>query len=363
MFQFITPNDGHHYFFGYYDLIASQGNDHLAHRVQFMDRLPAVDDVAELGIISDDDFAPFAETTAWNFQQGALLQYHPNQANTVIYNVNKDGFKTVVHNLKTGEKVYTDRACASVSPDGKYGLAIDFGSIFQFRPGYGYAGAPVTEDGVWLVKMDGTGSHQIVTQDALYATGFDRDERLLVNHITFNTDSSKFLMLVRNFQETGRNWSTSLVAVSLDGTMKTILQNTIVSHYYWLDSDNIVVYCKIDKECCDLYKVNMETGEYFCYDMSRYEDIHCIISPDRKYIIGDAYPTKRNGMMRRVCGINLETGKNKVIFEVPEVTLDSTDLRCDLHVRFVFDGKYISFDTTQNGKREIAIVPINILDF
>lgn len=361
MFKIISPNDGYHYFFGYYDLVASQGNDHLAHRVPFMDRLPEVDDVAELGILRDGEFLPFAKTTAWNFQQGALLQYHPTLPDTVIYNVNEGGFKTVTHNLKTGEKIYTDRACASISPDGKYGLGIDFGSIFEFRPGYGYAGAPVTEDGVWLVNMDGSGSRQIVTQDALYDTGFDRSERLLVNHITFNPDSTKFLMLVRNFPEPGKRWGTSLVTVHLDGSMKTILKPTTVSHYYWLDADNIVVVCKIDKERLDLYKVNMETGEYSCYDFGRW-DIHCIITPDRRYIIGDGYPTPANNMTRALWSINLETGEIKTVFAVPEVTPDSTDMRCDLHARFAFDGKVISFDTTQNGKREIATVPIEILD-
>lgn len=363
MYRFITPNDGYHYFFGYYDLKASQRTDHLAHRVAFMDRLPRADDVADLGILRDGVFTPFASTTAWNFQQGALLQYHPTQRDTVIYNVNENGFKTVTHNLKTGEKVYTDRACASISPDGKYGLGIDFGSVFAFRPGYGYAGAPETEDGVWLVNMDGSGSKQLVTQEALYDAGFDRSQRILVNHITFNTDSTKFLMLVRSFPKPGKRWSTSLVTVHMDGSMKNILKNTIVSHYYWLDPDNIVVYCQIDKDYCDLYKVNMETGEYSCYGIDYKHDIHCIISPDRKYIIGDGYPFEENGMTRQLWGINLQTGTTKMIFAVPEVTPDSTDMRCDLHVRFVFDGKHISFDTTQNGKREIATVPIEILDF
>ena len=75
----ITPDDDNHYFFGYYDLRASQGSRHLCHRVKFMDRLPEADDVAELGYLEKGEFIPFATTTAWNFQQGALLQYHPYQ--------------------------------------------------------------------------------------------------------------------------------------------------------------------------------------------------------------------------------------------------------------------------------------------
>ena len=89
--QIITPTDGAHYFFGYYDMRATQGKRHLAHRVQFMDRIPEKEDVAELGYLEDGKFFPFATTTAWNFQQGAMLQYHPFLPDTVYYNVFRDG--------------------------------------------------------------------------------------------------------------------------------------------------------------------------------------------------------------------------------------------------------------------------------
>ncbi len=46
--EIITPDDGYHYFFAYYDMRAT-GNginqNHLCHKVRFMDRLPTKDDV------------------------------------------------------------------------------------------------------------------------------------------------------------------------------------------------------------------------------------------------------------------------------------------------------------------------------
>lgn len=107
----ITPDDDNHNFFGYYDLHASQGNRHLCHRVKFMDRLPEAEDVAELGYLEKGEFIPFAATTAWNFQQGALLQ------NTAYYNTYENNkFSTVTHNYATGEKKYTDRPVVSAQP-------------------------------------------------------------------------------------------------------------------------------------------------------------------------------------------------------------------------------------------------------
>ena len=39
------------------------------------------------------------------------------------------------------------------------------------------------------------------------------------------------------------------------------------------------------------------------------------------------------------------------------------DVRCDLHARLVWGGEYISFDTTHNGRRDIAVLPSDGLDF
>ena len=359
--EILNPDDGCHYFFGYYDLIAERDGKHLAHRVDFFDRLPEADDVCKLGYLKDKEFFHFASTTAWNFQQGALLQWHPTERDCVVYNVNENGFKTVIHNLKTWQKKYTDRACASISRDGRYGLAIDFGSVFEFRPGYGYAAAEATEDGVYLVDLKSGKSKNIIPQSALYETGFDASQRLLVNHINFSPDSKKFVMLVRNFFKAGTMWSTSLVTGCIDGSFNTLLANTVVSHYYWVNDDELVIYCKIEGDKCGLYRLNAVTGEYTEYPVEFTGDVHCIESPDGNYIIGDAY-VPRGGHTRKIYGYSKKTGNTAVVFE-DRSKRDSSDIRCDLHNRFVFDNKYISFDSIHRGKRDIVVIPSDVLDF
>ena len=103
----LTPQDGH-YFFGYYDNPAWDGGDqrHLCHKVEFMDQLPQATDVAQLGALSlaGHKFEPFATTTAWNFQQGAMLQWHPKApGEQVIFNCCREGrYIGVVKNIRTG---------------------------------------------------------------------------------------------------------------------------------------------------------------------------------------------------------------------------------------------------------------------
>ena len=87
-------------------------------------------------------------------------------------------------------------------------------------------------------------------------------------------------------------------------------------------------------------------------------DVH--VTADGKYIIGDGYPKEG---YRHLIAISLETGETKTLLKAKTVIPKNGDIRCDLHSRFVFNGKYISFDTTQNEKREIACFPTSEIRF
>jgi hypothetical protein len=333
MVKIITPNDEYHYFFAYYDMRATGdgiNQNHLTHRVKFMDRLQTENDVCEVGYLRDNKFYKIGETTAWNFQQGAMLQYHPYLENVVYYNVCENNkFKTVIHNFVTGEKRYTDMATACVSPNGKYGLSVNFGRIFDFRPGYGYAGwvdanknvnAPC-DDGVFLTDMQSGKSKLLISYENMFEkAGFTINDKIFVNHITFNTTSNKYVMLVRNFPTTNSGWSTSMVVGDLNGNINTILKRTYVSHYKWISENEILVHCNVKKDCeyRNLYLINVENGNYVEYDCPYYHenhnpDIHCTITPNGDYIIGDGYPI---GEYRHILAYNLKTGNSSSILKV-----------------------------------------------
>ena len=375
--QILTPNDGYHYFFAYYDMRATGDcGKHLCHRVSFMDRLPTAEDVAEIGYLDNGKFVKIGETTAWNFQQGAMLQYHPYLENTVYYNVCENGnYYTLTHNFATGEKRYADRASACISPDGKWGLGVNFGRIYAFRPGYGYAGfvdsysdvnAPA-EDGVFLIDMEQGTSRLLLSYEKLAPiAGFSPEDKVLVNHITFNTTSDRFVMLVRNFPKPEkRSWSTSMVIGDLEGNAYTVLKNTYVSHYHWENDRDIVAHCTVEEKKRSLYLIDVITGKRFELGMPYLygegtRDIHCSFSPDGNYIIGDGYPIDG---YRYLMAYSLRTGKSRELLRVKTNNPPVIDVRCDLHARFVWGGKSISFDTVHNDRREIALISADILNF
>src|SRR5438045_1609000 len=77
----VTRGPGHHSF-GYYDKTPwdVSGRYLLASRAPFCHRSPRADEPATLGLVDlhdGDRFLPFAETLAWNWQQGCMLQWLP----------------------------------------------------------------------------------------------------------------------------------------------------------------------------------------------------------------------------------------------------------------------------------------------
>ena len=386
--RIISPaNDGYHYFFGYYDLqpLDSSGRMHLAHRVGFMDRLPEAGDVAELGAIDLDsgEFVKYADTTAWNFQQGAMLRRIFDDRH-IIYNVRDDsfpsGFGAEIRDIATGETRRLPAPIADLSRDGSHALSVNFSRIFDFRPGYGYAGRPdpfrdvnaPETDGVFLMDV-ASGSVELIADYARIRREFPQppysDGKLMVNHITFNPSGTKFLFLLRNFPLPGENgWKTQLIVSDLEGNMRLITDYCLNSHYYWKNDREILIFSSggFGEKTNGLWLMDAENGErtLLSGDNPTF-DIHCIYSPDGRYIIGDSYPStsaardftpKEAGATRSLWLIDTATGRMTEPVRVKTVIPSIIDIRCDLHVRWSPDGSFVTFDSTHTGQRTIVRV-------
>jgi len=358
-------------FFGYYDLNAynSTGDVHLCARTSFIDRIPTLDDVLELGTVKNNVFTKFAETTSWNFQQGAMLQYKSGSDDTVFYNIRENNeYKTVIHNIENGRKYVYGMPCACISPNGRYGLSINFARIFDFRKGYGYQGVEDVfyeqncpdKDGVFLVNFE-TGKIKLIIsyEDIVrqFPSDVTKNEKLIVNHITFNETSDRFLFLLRNFPgKKDREWGTTLITSDLNGNMHMVLEHKFFSHYAWKNSNQIVAFC-IPEDKPGLYLINDLSGE-ITQLKSPYPhgpfggDIHCIYSPDKRYILGDGY-TDTDGY-RPLFLYDTQTEDIRMLLKSKSLMDDNWDIRCDLHARFNRQGNKVSFDSVHNGTRQIC---------
>ncbi len=374
----ISPLDGE-YFFGYYDLQPFNGKLHLTHKADFADRLQQRFDTAQIGLLDleTEKFEELDVTGAWNFQQGAMLQWNPAAPEEeIVYNSLADGdYCGVILNIQSGRKRLLDRPVASVSRDGRYALSINFARLYDFRPGYGYAryGDPFyhhnhsSRDGVFLTDMLTGKSRLILSMQEIWEFSHaffgDKDQKMVINHITFNTDGSRFLMLVRNFPEKGKTHDTAVITADRDGGGLFLLSDYgVQSHYSWFDSEKVIFYSGGKELDCargwaNTYILKDKTYEgEIVADGFFHKDHHMSYSPDRRLILTDCYPDAQRMQPIRIFStgsdICVELGR---FYSMPSSV---TDLRCDLHPRWNRDGSMLSFDSTHEGRRGVYVIDL-----
>lgn len=359
-----------HNFFGYYDLTAWNSDQklHLCHKVKFANRLPVREDVAQLGMIDTVSlkFIALAQTTAWNFQQGAMLQWRPGYPNQVVYNVRQnDSYYSMVKNIETGSESIIEMPIANVSPNGRLGLSINFDRMFDFRPGYGYSGRAdrfgdmdhPAEDGIFLVDMITGKGKMIISLDRVWE--FLKEEasrvskgKLLINHINFNTDGSRFVFLARNFSNAEGEWGTAVITANVDGSGLFLLNDyKYASHYHWKDRENLLIHAA-NRNGNQLYLLKDKTDQVEVIDEYFFlKDGHCSYSPDRNWILYDSYPDGDG--YRNLYLYYVAQRKGILLASLYSYPPDIIDIRCDLHPRWVPTGKAITFDSTHENHRHI----------
>lgn len=377
----ITPNDGYHYFYGYYDNrgLDSSGCYHLCHRVKFYNRLPEPGDICELGLIDikHRTFSTFGHTTAWNFQQGAMLEYLSDEDDDrVIYNVEENGsYYCVIQTLSTGQKQIAGPAVADVSRDGSWGLAINMSRLFDFRPGYGYCSVAdpyvnakhPEKDGVFIVDLNQKITRQILSYPQISKLFRDvssskANSKLVINHITFNPSGKRFVFLVRNFPNLGQRHYTGVATADLDGSNLHIIMefSPCASHYHWQDNEHLLIYAECRQSnfvrSMLIFRDLSDSLEVFPTELFP-DDIHCLYSPNLSFIVvGDGYPNSCG--YRDIQLINTRNMESTVLLSAWSDPKSDKDYRCDLHNRWSRDGRYLSFDSTHEGFRGIYIAEI-----
>ena len=264
----VTPEDDPeslgdwHYFFGYYDKCPwnAGGTRMLAHRAGFVDRFPAPADVCEVGVLDPEEraFVPVASTRAWNWQQGAQLQWISWLGDAgderILFNTRRDDdhVETTVMRPDGRDRLVIEHGAYAVSPDGRTMLALSYERLSHCRPEYGYAGlidphqtnpAP-RHSGVWRVDLATGRSELLVSIGELAAhrpspMGEGRVHH--VNHLMFNPSGTRFCFMHR-FERADGITHSRLFTMGTDGAGLRLLFEGLVSHYDWVDDGAILAW-------------------------------------------------------------------------------------------------------------------------
>lgn len=365
----LTPDDGGHYFFGYYDKrpCDKSGGLFLAHKVSFLDRVPKKGELAEICVIdskNNNKIEKISESKAWNWQLGSMLQWFgPDFNKKIIFNdLRNNKFVSVIYDLNSDSEKIIDFPVYAVNPLGKNAVSLDFSRLNKLREGYGYWGlenglknfeAVPDNDGIYFVDLENNKTRLIISfkrisdlnHSELMESGFH-----WVEHLTFSPFGSRFAFIHRFQLENNRVYS-RLISVNTDGSdLRVLLDSGMASHFCWKNDKEILIWAravsfaskmekkagilnylipiyhalynnlkflksflkqKIARDCVFLIKDEIGNNIKKIGEGILTEDGHPTFSPDGKWIVWDSYPDGKH--FRSLFIYNLETGEKKDI--------------------------------------------------
>lgn len=411
---FRSPRSAH-FFCGYYDKspLDSPCKRHLAMRVQFMERLPNLHDEAVIGYfdLPNGKFVELTRTNAFNWQQGAMLQWiGPDFDREIIFNRRTErGFQAVTLDIDSGRERLLDQPIYVVSHNGEMALTIDYERHYWCRRGYSYDGVvrpeknmPVVQgDGIWLLNIKQNSVTRLVEIESLLSNAplaSMKGATHYVEHMMFSPNGRSFAFYHRWKLEEGGIYA-RLYLASVDGGRPRLVHDTgRLSHYCWIDNSTILaggagkrslasvlrkskMLARALKPLLPVYrgliKGNATAGQtlassiitgdsYFLINTDTLEtrsvfqgtidrDGHPSSIPGRPaWIVTDTYPDA-NSRAHLLIG-NLRTNDMFVIDELKSIpALDNSPSRCDLHPKVSGDGRFVSIDTMNDGVRGIYL--------
>ena len=365
-----------HHFFGYYDKSPwdATGRWMLGLEATFMDRPPTEKDQVTVGLIdtaNGNEWTALAETSAWNWQQGCMLQWlNGGREDEIIFNVRSDdGLGARILNVKTGRSRTLDRPVYAVNATGTHAISLNFARLHHQRPGYGYAGitdpwrheAAPYDDGLYALNLTTGDSRLILSvaaaerleQRADFAKKTHR-----FNHVQFSTNEQRFACLHRAKSPEQEVGDTRLLTLNLDGSKLNCLSDYgVVSHYDWRGEEAILAWSR-RAGIGDRYFLFPDDGGpvQTIGEGVLTTDGHCSFSPDGRWVLTDTYPdaTQHRTLLlyRWNTGERIDIGR----FHAPPM---EWQIRCDLHPRWSRDGRQVCIDSIHEGTRQMYVIDVS----
>lgn len=408
---FEPPDDGHSYFFGYYDKSPFDATDRLllSHRTSFDGRRIIADDEADVGYwnIETKKFTKVGVTRAFNWQQGSHLQWMPPDFQTqVVYNDRRDGrFVSIVYSLKTGKETVYPCPIYAVHPSGRFALAANYERLYFCRPGYSYMGAvnekwdvPIhCDDGIYRLDFQTGGVSLLVrTRDVVnfaYLPDLEQCDNWL-EHMMWNPSGTRFAFLHR--WDTGNGGhKTRLFTANAEGqTLYMFSDAGFYSHMNWKNDKVFTIWTLVPSGKTKAIR-SILTGPSFLYktvklgyqvikmmlgkkrthqlawnaayiDFTDQSEEYAILgkdvlpdnghntwSHDERYMLTDTY--QDDDFYRHLWIYDSENNSTESIGKFYSLYNDS-EYRADLHPRWSRNERMIAVDSAHTENRKLIVL-------
>jgi hypothetical protein len=384
----ITHGPKNH-FFGYVGHGATipwnvSGRYIVALRVDFHDRMPQPGELAEIVLIdSQNDYRieTIERTLAWNLQQGTMLFWNPDAAETQFLFNDLDPETGVVFTVlcdiaerrRVREYRFGNESIANggVSPAGKSFAGINYGKISRSRRVISYAGAtdhtadenPANPDSDGLFRVEiATGNRQLLVSyaqlsDLILNTEKNREKLgdpdkypIYVHHTMWSRDGQWIFFLVRGKQNKRPDQA---CVVRHDGS--GLRKVPYAGHPEWTEKNELILASK-EHGAYNLYDVAMEkwSGQLGGADVFLDTRDDNALSPDGTWYVGSQ-------KVRDKCIYTFYPRADGFWFRSPEIPTKpgGGDVRIDPAPRWNRTGNAIlAPGLAQDGTRQLFILRI-----
>jgi hypothetical protein len=301
---------------------------------------------------------PIAETKAWNWQQGAMTTWVNEE--TIAFNDIIDGLLVcLVVSVESQTIISKNKfALQAFSPVNNYYVSLDYLKLNKLRPEYGYLNAEINKnnenEGIRIVDIfSGRCLFQLALSEiSAFLKVNDLVENSKINHCQFSPNGTLVLFMYRTYRNNGKH-SYLLVWDYSRNTLITLMDKRIVSHYSWIDNNQIIVWGRGEFETgYHIVSLNGEFESVRLKDPLLLGDGHPSICSTTKRILTDTYPNKA-----RISSLFLIDGDNEQrLLQLKQPWKFSDSQRVDLHPRFSRDSTLITLESGHSGLRRQYIL-------
>lgn len=366
------------HYFGFHDKSPfSTGDDLLAsHKVLIPLRMPAAADKLEIGVFQGEDWISYRRVTAthaWNWQQGAMLQFVGDSTNLIFNDFDGKSHVARLVDPSTGADVHrVPFPIGAISHDGSLAVSYDFVRANRGMPGYGYAQGSDPEERLLIPKHHGIEIGNLRTEEArtLYTLAelveFESEPSMSgalhwITHCQFSPNGRRFVFFHRWIKPNRRYW-TRMFTCNTDGSDLYLLPTVrMVSHVAWRNDEELMAYTRT-VEGDGYYLFKDRTCKYTRIPADPLSsDGHPQFTHNGRYFVTDTYPDRFR--RQRLYIFDMENRKTRCLgtFKSPKKfvgKLPRDHYAVDLHPRWNRAGDVICFDSGYPGDRSLCTVRV-----